>query len=82
SGVIPWMKQLNNTAISVDQLGQRKGAIAPYLDVWHLDIEMYLEVKLNNGDERFRTHDLSPGVCVPDLFMERVRDRGDWYLFD
>lgn len=82
SGVIPWMKQLNNTAISVDQLGQRKGAIAPYLDIWHLDIEMYLEVKLNNGDERFRTHDLSPGVCVPDLFMERVRDRGDWYLFD
>jgi ribonucleoside-diphosphate reductase alpha chain len=82
SGVIPWMKQLNNTAVSVDQLGQRQGAIAVYLDVWHKDIFPFLDAKLNNGDERQRTHDLFTGVCVPDLFMEQVEKRGDWYLFD
>ncbi|MGG3622775.1 ribonucleoside-diphosphate reductase subunit alpha [Bacillus gobiensis] len=82
SGVIPWMKQLNNTAVSVDQLGQRKGAIAVYLDVWHRDIYSFLDAKLNNGDERLRTHDLFTGVCIPDIFMEQVETRGDWYLFD
>jgi ribonucleoside-diphosphate reductase alpha chain len=82
SGVIPWMKQLNNTAVSVDQLGQRKGAIAVYLDVWHKDIFAFLDAKLNNGDERFRTHDIFTGVCIPDLFMEAVENRDDWYLFD
>jgi ribonucleoside-diphosphate reductase alpha chain len=82
SGVIPWMKQLNNTAVSVDQLGQRKGAISVYLDVWHKDIFAFLDAKLNNGDERMRTHDLFTGVCIPDLFMEQVERRGDWYLFD
>ncbi|MCA1056688.1 ribonucleoside-diphosphate reductase subunit alpha [Rossellomorea aquimaris] len=82
SGVIPWMKQLNNTAVSVDQLGQRQGAIAVYLDVWHKDIQSFLDVRLNNGDERHRTHDLFTGVCVPDLFMEAVDERGDWHLFD
>lgn len=82
SGVIPWMKQLNNTAVSVDQLGQRKGAISVYLDVWHKDIFAFLDARLNNGDERLRTHDLFTGVCIPDLFMEQVEQRGDWYLFD
>jgi ribonucleoside-diphosphate reductase alpha chain len=82
SGIIPWMKQLNNTAVSVDQLGQRKGAIAVYLDVWHKDIFSFLDSKLNNGDERVRTHDLFTGVCIPDVFMEQVEARGDWYLFD
>lgn len=82
SGVIPWMKQLNNTAVSVDQLGQRQGAIAVYLDIWHKDILEFLDAKLNNGDERMRTHDLFTGVCLPDLFMERVEKREDWYLFD
>lgn len=82
SGVIPWMKQLNNTAVSVDQLGQRKGAISVYLDVWHQDIFSFLDAKLNNGDERLRTHDLFTGVCIPDLFMEIVEAREDWYLFD
>jgi ribonucleoside-diphosphate reductase alpha chain len=82
SGVIPWMKQLNNTAVSVDQLGQRQGAIAVYLDVWHKDIFSFLDAKLNNGDERQRTHDLFTGVCIPDLFMEQVEKRGEWYLFD
>ncbi|ANC77942.1 ribonucleotide-diphosphate reductase subunit alpha [Fictibacillus phosphorivorans] len=82
SGVIPWMKQLNNTAVSVDQLGQRQGAIAVYLDIWHKDILEFLDAKLNNGDERMRTHDLFTGVCLPDLFMECVEKREDWYLFD
>ena len=82
SGVVPWIRQLNNTAVSVDQLGTRKGAIAIYLDVWHSDIEAFLDLKLNNGDERQRAHDIFTGVCVPDVFMETVEERGDWYLFD
>lgn len=82
SGVVPWIKQLNNTAVSVDQLGTRKGAIAIYLDVWHKDIEPFLDLKLNNGDERMRAHDIFTGVCLPDYFMEQVESRGDWYLFD
>ena len=82
SGVLPWMKQLNNTAVSVDQLGQRQGAVAVYLDVWHKDVLEFLDAKLNNGDERMRTHDLFTGLCIPDIFMEAVEDRSDWYLFD
>lgn len=82
SGVVPWIKQLNNTAVSVDQLGTRKGAIAIYLDVWHQDIESFLDLKLNNGDERMRAHDIFIGVTLPDLFMEKVEQREDWYLFD
>lgn len=82
SGVLPWIKQLNNTAVSVDQLGRRKGAIAVYLDIWHADILSFLDLKLNNGDERQRAHDIFTGVCLPDLFMEQVERRGDWYLFD
>ncbi|MCA0172657.1 ribonucleoside-diphosphate reductase subunit alpha [Bacillus sp. RAR_GA_16] len=82
SGVLPWMKQLNNTAVSVDQLGQRQGAVAVYLDVWHKDVFEFLDAKLNNGDERMRTHDLFTGLCIPDLFMEAVEARADWHLFD
>ncbi|WP_336823531.1 ribonucleoside-diphosphate reductase subunit alpha [Sporosarcina sp. USHLN248] len=82
SGVLPWIKQLNNTAVSVDQLGQRQGAVAVYLDVWHRDIYTFLDLKLNNGDERLRAHDIFTGVCLPDLFMEKVKSRGDWHLFD
>ncbi|MBP3952563.1 ribonucleoside-diphosphate reductase subunit alpha [Bacillus suaedae] len=82
SGVIPWMKQLNNVAVSVDQLGQRQGAIAVYLDVWHKDIFAFLDAKLNNGDERQRTHDLFTAVSLPDVFMEAVDNRESWYLFD
>ncbi|GGG15691.1 ribonucleoside-diphosphate reductase subunit alpha [Paenibacillus aceti] len=81
SGVIPWIRQLNNTAVSVDQLGTRKGAIAVYLDVFHKDILSFLDLKLNNGDERMRAHDIFHGVCVPDLFMEAVESRGEWNLF-
>lgn len=82
SGVLPWMKQLNNTGVSVDQLGVRSGAINVTLDVWHKDIYAFLEAKLNNGDERLRTHDLFLSASVPDLFMEAVEKRTDWYLFD
>lgn len=82
SGVVPWIRQLNNTAVSVDQLGTRKGAIAIYLDIWHMDIEPFLDLKLNNGDERMRAHDIFPGVTLPDYFMEQVEARGEWYLFD
>src|SRR5690625_1308871 len=82
SGVVPWIRQLNNTAVSVDQLGTRKGAIAIYLDIWHADIEPFLDLKLNNGDERMRAHDIFTGVTLPDYFMEQVEKRGDWYLFD
>jgi ribonucleoside-diphosphate reductase alpha chain len=82
SGTLPWMKQLNDIAVNVDQLGQRQGAIAVYTDIWHLDILSFLDAKLNNGDERQRTHDLFTGVTIPDLFMEQVEKRGDWYLFD
>lgn len=82
SGVLPWIKQLNNTAVSVDQLGQRQGAIAVYLDAWHKDILTFLDLKLNNGDERMRAHDIFTGICLPDIFMEQVEARGDWHLFD
>ena len=88
-GVVPWIRQLNNTAVSVDQLGTRKGAIAVYLDVWHKDIFRFLDLRLNNGDERERAHDIFTGVCIPDLFMEKLnevdengRSVGEWYLFD
>ncbi|KAA0955791.1 ribonucleoside-diphosphate reductase subunit alpha [Sporosarcina sp. ANT_H38] len=82
SGVLPWIKQLNNTAVSVDQLGQRQGAIAVYLDVWHKDIFTFLDLKLNNGDDRLRAHDIFTGVCLPDIYMEQVDARGEWHLFD
>lgn len=82
SGVLPWIKQLNNTAVSVDQLGQRQGAVAVYLDVWHKDIFTFLDLRLNNGDDRLRAHDIFTGVCLPDLFMEKVGAREEWHLFD
>lgn len=81
-GVVPWIKQLNNTAVSVDQTGQRKGAIAVYLEVFHSDINPFLDLRLNNGDDRKRAHDIFTGICIPDLFMEAVEARGRWSLFD
>src|SRR5699024_8400201 len=69
-------------AVSVDQLGTRKGAIAIYLDAWHMDIEPFLDLKVNNGDDRMRAHDIFTGVCAPDLFMEQVEARGDGNVFD
>lgn len=89
SGVIPWVKQLNNTAVSVDQLGQRQGAVAVYLDVFHKDImNGFLDLKTNNGDERRKAHDIFTGVTIPDLFMEKLqevdesgRSIGAWHTF-
>ncbi|WP_232970482.1 ribonucleoside-diphosphate reductase subunit alpha [Salisediminibacterium selenitireducens] len=89
SGVIPWIRQLNNTAVSVDQLGQRQGAIAVYLDVFHKDImNGFLDLKTNNGDERRKAHDIFTGVCLPDLFMKKLeetdengRSIGEWHVF-
>jgi len=81
-GIVPWTRLYNQIAISVDQLGTRAGAFAIYLDVWHADILDFLHLKTNNGDDRMKAHDIFPGVCIPDLFMERVKDRGMWYLFD
>ena len=82
SGTVPWLKQLNNTAVSVDQLGTRQGSIVATQDVFHKDIFAHLAGKLNTGDERQRFHDLFLGVSIPDLFMEKVKNRGDWALFD
>lgn len=70
SGVIPWLQKLNTTAVSVDQLGMRAGAFAVYLDIWHMDIFEFLDIRLNNGDSRLRARDIFPGVCIPDYFME------------
>ncbi|MBD1371556.1 ribonucleoside-diphosphate reductase subunit alpha [Hazenella sp. IB182357] len=81
-GVIPWIRNYNNTAVAVDQLGVRRGAFAIYLDIWHNDILDFLNLKTNNGDDRLKAHDIFPGVCIPDLFMETVKERGTWYLFD
>nr|WP_281176332.1 ribonucleoside-diphosphate reductase subunit alpha [Alicyclobacillus ferrooxydans] len=80
-GVIPWVRNYNNTAVSCNQLGVRSGAVAVYLDVWHKDIQDFLQLKTNNGDERLKAHDIFPGVCIPDEFMRRVESRGSWYLF-
>ena len=74
-GVVPWIKNYNNTAIAVDQLGVRSGAVAVYLDVWHKDILDFLNLKTNNGDDRMKAHDIFPGVCIPDLFMRKVQER-------
>ncbi|EIT86305.1 ribonucleotide-diphosphate reductase subunit alpha [Fictibacillus macauensis ZFHKF-1] len=82
SGILPWAKLLNQTAVSVDQLGQRKGAIAVYYNIFGKDILSFLDAKLNNGDERQRLHDLFLGLSVPDLFMEKAEAREDWYVFD
>ncbi|USG63435.1 ribonucleoside-diphosphate reductase subunit alpha [Brevibacillus ruminantium] len=81
-GIVPWTRLYNQIAISVDQLGTRAGAFAIYLDVWHADILDFLLLKTNNGDDRMKAHDIFPGVCIPDLFMQRVKERGNWYLFD
>lgn len=82
SGILGWIKQLDNTAVSVDQLGQRRGAIAIYLDMWHLDIENFIDLRLNTGDKSFRAYNVFSGLCIPDEFMRQVNKRGDFYLFD
>ena len=81
-GVIPWLKITNDIAIAVDQLGTRKGAIAVYIEPWHLDIEDFLDLKKNSGEERRRAHDLFPALWIPDLFMKRIENDELWTLFD
>lgn len=80
-GVIPFLKVANDTAVAVNQGGKRKGAMCAYLETWHLDIEDFLELRKNTGDERRRTHDMNTANWIPDLFMKRVKEGGHWTLF-
>jgi ribonucleoside-diphosphate reductase alpha chain len=80
-GAIPFMKVANDTAVAVNQGGKRKGAVCGYLETWHLDIEEFLELRKNTGDERRRTHDMNTANWIPDLFMKRVMEDKDWTLF-
>ncbi len=80
-GVIPFLKVVNDTALAVNQGGKRKGAVCAYLETWHLDIEEFLELRKNTGDERRRTHDMNTANWIPDLFMQRVIAGGEWTLF-
>ena len=80
-GVVPFLKVVNDTAVAVNQGGKRKGAVCSYLETWHLDIEEFLELRKNTGDDRRRTHDMNTANWVPDLFMKRVFEDGDWTLF-
>ncbi len=80
-GVVPFLKVVNDTAVAVNQGGKRKGAVCSYLESWHLDIEEFLELRKNTGDDRRRTHDMNTANWIPDLFMKRVMEAGDWTLF-
>lgn len=80
-GVIPFLKVANDTAVAVNQGGKRKGATCAYLEVWHLDIEDFLELRKNTGDDRRRTHDMNTANWIPDLFMKRIEQSGTWTLF-
>ncbi|MGV8711386.1 MAG: ribonucleoside-diphosphate reductase subunit alpha [Nitrosomonas sp.] len=80
-GVVPFLKVVSDTAVAVNQGGKRKGAVCAYLECWHLDIEEFLELRKNTGDDRRRTHDMNTATWIPDLFMKRVMDGSDWTLF-
>ena len=80
-GVVPFLKVVNDTAVAVNQGGKRKGAVCCYLETWHLDVEEFLDLRKNTGDERRRTHDMNTANWIPDLFMKRVLEGGDWTLF-
>jgi len=80
-GVVPFLKVVNDTAVAVNQGGKRKGAVCTYLESWHLDVEEFLELRKNTGDDRRRTHDMNTANWIPDLFMKRVMEGGDWTLF-
>lgn len=82
SGVIPWVRLYNDTAVSVNQLGQRAGAVSIWLDIWHKDIVDFLDLKTNNGDERRKAHDVFPGICIPDSFYRSLEDGSKWHLMD
>ena len=80
-GVVPFLKVVNDTAVAVNQGGKRKGAVCAYLETWHLDIEEFLELRKNTGDDRRRTHDMNTANWIPDLFMKRVAENAEWTLF-
>ncbi len=80
-GIVPFLKIANDTAVAVNQGGKRKGAVCAYLETWHIDVEEFLELRKNTGDDRRRTHDMNTANWVPDLFMQRVAQGGDWTLF-
>ncbi len=80
-GVVPFLKVVNDTAVAVNQGGKRKGAVCTYLETWHLDMEEFLELRKNTGDDRRRTHDMNTANWIPDLFMRRVMEKGEWTLF-
>ena len=80
-GVVPFLKVVNDTAVAVNQGGKRKGAVCAYLETWHLDIEEFLELRKNTGDDRRRTHDMNTANWIPDLFMKRVMENQEWTLF-
>lgn len=82
-GVIRWMRLVNDTAVAVDQLGMRQGAVAVYLDVWHKDLPEFLQLRTNNGDDRMKAHDIFPAVCYPDLFWRMAKEdlNKPWHLF-
>ncbi len=80
-GVVPFLKVVNDSAVAVNQGGKRKGAVCAYLECWHLDVEEFLELRKNTGDDRRRTHDMNSALWIPDLFMKRVFEEGEWTLF-
>lgn len=82
-GVIRWLKLVNDTAVAVDQLGVRQGAVAVYLDAWHKDLPEFLQIRTNNGDDRMKAHDIFPAVCYPDLFWRMAKEdlNQPWHLF-
>ncbi|MCG2583427.1 ribonucleoside-diphosphate reductase subunit alpha [Massilia sp. TS11] len=80
-GVVPFLKVVNDTAVAVNQGGKRKGAVCAYLETWHMDIEEFLDLRKNTGDDRRRTHDMNTANWIPDLFMKRVMEKTDWTLF-
>lgn len=81
-GVIPWIRIINDTAVAVNQLGKRAGAVTVALDIWHLDILDFLELQTETGDQRKKAYDIFPQVVIPDLFMQRVQNKENWTLFD
>jgi ribonucleoside-diphosphate reductase alpha chain len=80
-GVVPFLKVVNDTAVAVNQGGKRKGAVCAYLETWHMDIEEFLDLRKNTGDDRRRTHDMNTANWIPDLFMKRVMEKSHWTLF-
>lgn len=81
-GVIPWIRIINDTAVAVNQQGKRKGAVTVSLDMWHLDMEDFLELRTENGDQRMKAYDIFPQVVIPDLFMQKVENGEDWLMVD